>query len=91
MLRVFMDRTWSHFSTMAPAAIQETFHKRDGLALEEVFDNIDAVNVLKANMQQEKGLYEASGIRHKRSSARLCAILEHSRTWGNPGQSIIIE
>jgi inositol oxygenase len=45
---------------MAPAIMEETFNKRDGLALEELSDDIDAVNILKANMQQGKGLYEAS-------------------------------
>lgn len=43
---------------MAPVAIEPTFQKRDGHALEDISEKIDAVNVLKANMQKERGLYD---------------------------------
>ncbi|KAL1968549.1 hypothetical protein VTN77DRAFT_1759 [Rasamsonia byssochlamydoides] len=46
---------------MAPVAIETTFQKRDGHALEELSDQIDTVNILKQNLQkQERGLYDAS-------------------------------
>ncbi|OJJ46651.1 hypothetical protein ASPZODRAFT_66253 [Penicilliopsis zonata CBS 506.65] len=48
---------------MAPGAIVDfptTNATRDGQALEELSDAIDHVNVLKANMKKEKGLYEES-------------------------------
>lgn len=48
---------------MAPAAIEATFAPRDGLALEEISDNIDKVNVLKAKLKndaEEKSAYEKS-------------------------------
>ncbi|CZR50927.1 probable inositol oxygenase [Phialocephala subalpina] len=47
---------------MAPSAIEpvSTYPERDGLALEELSDDIDAVNVLKANMKKEKSMLEAS-------------------------------
>lgn len=57
---------------MAPAALIETStndnfnHHRDGQALEELSDNIDTVNVLKATLkaktaeQEEKDIYEKS-------------------------------
>lgn len=47
---------------MAPSAIEpvSTYPERDGLALEELSDDIDAVNVLKANMKKEKAMLEAS-------------------------------
>ncbi|KAL1986824.1 hypothetical protein VTN96DRAFT_5477 [Rasamsonia emersonii] len=46
---------------MAPVAIEPTFQKRDGHALEDISEKIDTVNVLKANMQKEqkeRGLYD---------------------------------
>jgi inositol oxygenase len=46
---------------MAPAAIEpiSSFSDRDGHALEDLSDNIDAVNVLKAEIK-EKAMHEAS-------------------------------
>src|SRR6266516_5519275 len=46
---------------MAPSVLtQPTFNNsRDGLALEEISDKIDAVNVLKASMK-EKSIHEMS-------------------------------
>jgi inositol oxygenase len=51
---------------MAPSAVEisPTFYKfnnnRDGLALEQTSDDIDAVNVLKAKMKKEKDIYAQS-------------------------------
>jgi inositol oxygenase len=47
---------------MAPSAIEAVpIHSdRDGLALEETSDNIDAVNVLKANMKAEAAQAKAA-------------------------------
>ena len=44
---------------MAPSAIS-VYEERDGLALEETSDSIDAVNVMKANMKKERSMAEAS-------------------------------
>lgn len=44
---------------MAPSAI-DVYEERDGLALEETSDSIDAVNVLKANLRQERAMADAS-------------------------------
>lgn len=38
---------------MAPSAIEAPYASRDGLALEATSDDIDAVNVLKANIRKE--------------------------------------
>jgi inositol oxygenase len=47
---------------MAPSAIETVpvYSDRDGQVLEQISDNVDAVNVLKANMKKEKALHEAS-------------------------------
>jgi inositol oxygenase len=45
---------------MAPSATETIFSVRDGLALEELSDNIDAVNVLKAQLKKEKIIFEKS-------------------------------
>lgn len=52
---------------MAPAAIVAQVPEvpafktdRDGLALESISDDIDAVNVLKANLKKEKDIYDPS-------------------------------
>lgn len=47
---------------MAPSAIDvmPTRTDRDGMALEDTSDNIDAVNVLKANMKAEAAMSEKS-------------------------------
>lgn len=44
---------------MAPSAV-EPYEQRDGLALETTSDDIDAVNVLKANMRKEREMTDAS-------------------------------
>lgn len=44
---------------MAPSAIN-IYEDRDGLALEETSDSIDAVNVLKANLKKERAMNKAS-------------------------------
>jgi inositol oxygenase len=44
---------------MAPSAV-EAYEERDGLALETTSDDIDAVNVLKANMRKEREMTDAS-------------------------------
>ncbi len=47
---------------MAPSAVEtvSVYSDRDGQVLEQISDNVDAVNVLKANMKKEKALHEAS-------------------------------
>src|ERR1700733_9250416 len=47
---------------MAPSAIDAvpSHEFRDGQALEDLSDNIDAVNVLKAQVQRERGMLEKS-------------------------------
>jgi inositol oxygenase len=50
-------------SIMAPAAVvcvTPNFTKRDDHALEDLSDSIDTVNILKANLKNQKGLYDAS-------------------------------
>jgi hypothetical protein len=43
---------------MAPSAIDPISSDRDGQALEGLSDNIDAVNVLKAELKKEKDMLE---------------------------------
>lgn len=45
---------------MAPSAIDPISSDRDGQALEGLSDNIDAVNVLKAELKKEKDMLEKS-------------------------------
>jgi inositol oxygenase len=47
---------------MAPSAVDPVplYEDRDGMALENLSDDIDAVNVLKANMKREKAMHEQS-------------------------------
>jgi inositol oxygenase len=45
---------------MAPSAIDPIYSERDGMALENLSDDIDAVNVLKADMKKEKAMNEKS-------------------------------
>ncbi|RDL36708.1 HD-domain protein [Venustampulla echinocandica] len=45
---------------MAPALDFEASNDRDGQGLEDLSDNIDAVNVLKAEIKKEKGMMEKS-------------------------------
>ncbi|EEH38943.1 inositol oxygenase [Paracoccidioides lutzii Pb01] len=44
----------------APDAALSPAKRRDGRALEELSDNIDEVNVLKATLKKERGLYDKS-------------------------------
>lgn len=46
---------------MAPSAIEPVHSDRDGLALEALSDDIDAVNVLKDQIKKEKAMHEKSG------------------------------
>jgi hypothetical protein len=52
---------------MAPSAIDimPTRSDRDGMALEDLSDDIDAVNVLKANMRAEASKTEDSSMNEK--------------------------
>jgi len=45
---------------MAPSAIEPVHSDRDGLALEDLSDDIDAVNVLKDQLKKEKAMHEKS-------------------------------
>jgi len=47
---------------MAPSAVDPVslYEDRDGMTLENLSDDIDAVNVMKANMKKEKAMHEKS-------------------------------
>ncbi|EEQ92134.1 inositol oxygenase [Blastomyces dermatitidis ER-3] len=52
------------------AIISVPLKRKDGLALEELSDNIDAVNALNATLKKEKGLYDESEFDKEKDKSR---------------------